>query len=139
MQSCASTKNMKQEYETERVFNVSYDDAWAALVEVVLNDLGCAQKKINKKKGILETEWIYTINTDGTIRWKLSARIKKKREGVWMMVDKIIQSRDQVSKSINKYKKKSRASEKPFSWRRSETDKNAVDDLFFEIESKLNQ
>ncbi len=136
---CASTEEAGQERNSGRVFSASYDEVWAALEEIILKDLRCAPKKISKKKGIINTEWIYRIDTEGTIRWMIRARAKKTDNGVLVRINKEVEMRDEVSRNINKYRKESKdRTESRAGWKRGESNMGSVDDLYLKVENMLS-
>ena len=40
-----------------KLYHQSYDTVWDAVHSLIFTDLGCVEKKVNKKKGYIETEW----------------------------------------------------------------------------------
>lgn len=139
MQSCLSTPENESQRNIEQVFNASYDEVWSALENLILNDLGCAAKKINKKKGFIETEWVHRIDTEGTMRWKIRAKINKRKSGVGVLIDKEVQAQDEVRRNINRYRKETRSKDvKPMAgWTKSEKDLSTIKGFYKKIENKL--
>ncbi len=86
-----------------RVYEKPYDEVWGAVIRLVLQDLGCIDRKMIKKKGYLETEWVHSFETEGLTRWKIDARLIQRKNEVTVTFNKILQMRDPVSKTIRKY------------------------------------
>ena len=102
--ACASVESGDGQPEV-RMYTEPYDEVWAAMESLIIDDMHCVANKISKKKGIIETEWATRIDTDGTFRWKLKARADKKKDGVLVMIEKRVEMRDEMTRSMNRYRK----------------------------------
>ena len=143
LQGCASTTNRESLREAQ-VYDKSYDEVWGAVEDLVFNDLRCVPKKVNKKKGIIETEWVHRMDTEGTMRWMIKSEIKKKKNGVWVLIDKQVQMQDGIKRDTQRYKtyKQDRRYEKQDvqqpGWKRRETDVSTTDGLYNRLGEKLS-
>ena len=54
-----------------KTFTQGYDEVWDALEEVMVEELLLPITLKDKKKGIIETDWISVIRMRGTLRWHL--------------------------------------------------------------------
>jgi hypothetical protein len=135
--SCATTKDTRQ-YHTIEKFNAPYDEVWSALNWVVFDKMDCTEKKVNKKKGIIETEWVYIIGMDGTTRWKITARAEQHEKYILVQIDKKVQLRDEVSKSINMYREKTREkSGARAGWKTGGLDQSGTEEIYLKIKNRL--
>ena len=137
---CASTGKSPESQASGYVFNRPYDEVWDALEDLVFNDLGCVQKKINKKKGLLKTGWVHRIDTQGTTRWMISAEVKKKKEGIWMLINKDVQNRDKTIRKVQRYRQQQDTMDKNRQnkgWKKAETDFVSTENLYRRIREKL--
>jgi hypothetical protein len=132
---CASTRD-REVRSYSRVYPQPYDSVWNAVTDLVYLDLKCASKKTDKDRGVIETEWVHLIDTDGTKRWMIQAEVKKTGNGVQVLLDKRIEMQDEVSKSINKYKKETNEP-KASGWKKTDIEQNVFDDLYRRIDQKL--
>lgn len=137
LQACASVGD-RIPPEMIQTYNLTYDQVWEALEELVNNDLRCVPKKISKKKGLIETEWVHRIDTYGTVRWMIVARVKKQKQGVQVFLDKKVQTADQVREQISRYKQKDTAPNPNSGWKTKDTDLKAVRKLYQQLEAKLD-
>jgi len=102
--SCACTRGRIAPELATRTYQKPYDTVWEAVTGVILDELGCVERKLKKNRGYLETEWVHSIDTDGHHRWKIEANLKQRTEDVVVQLDKIMQIKDDVSKTLRKYK-----------------------------------
>jgi hypothetical protein len=86
-----------------RVYRKPYDEVWEAVTAVLLDELGCVERRVKKNSGYLETEWINTFDTSGQSRWKLDAYLKERKGAVSVTIAKTVQMKDTVSKTIRRY------------------------------------
>ena len=87
MLGCVSVGN-KEVKATAHIYDKPYDEVRQALEALLFEDLKCVPRKIVEDKGYIETEWVHRIDTDGTTRWRIRSQIKKKKEGVWVVINK---------------------------------------------------
>ncbi len=137
---CASTGKSPESQAAGYVFNRPYDEVWDAINDLVLNDLGCVPKKINKKKGLLKTEWVHRIDTQGTSRWMISAEVKKKKDGIRVLINNEVQNRDRTIRKVQRYRKPQDSMDKNrqnAGWKKAETDFITTENLYRRIREKL--
>lgn len=135
LQSCASTRD-REILSTARVYPQPYDSVWAAVEDLVYNELKCTPKKTDKKKGLLETEWVHRFDTEGTKRWMIEARIQKVQNGVQVLIDKRVEMQDTVSRNIHKYKKETNEPQSS-GWKKQDMERAVLEDLYRRVEQKL--
>jgi len=137
-QNCASTSMQESEQTPAQLFQKPYDEVWNAVEDFVENDLMCAARKKNKKKGHFESEWVHRIDTEGTLRWRIVADLEKKANGVHVLIEKKIEQRDEVSKQMTKYKKESKdTAMKNAGWTRKQAERSTIEGFYHQIENKL--
>ena len=135
---CASAT--RKEAETlSRVYQKPYDEVWAAVEDFICNELQCVPKKLNKKKGVIETEWAHRIDTEGMVRWQILSKVKQKKDGVWVTLEKRVQMRDEVSKNLNRYKQKEKnePTNTASGWSKAHLDAGAVREYYQGIEDRM--
>jgi hypothetical protein len=47
--------------------------------------IGGVDKKVNKKKGYIETEWATRLASGGTSKWRIIAQVKQKKDGTLVL------------------------------------------------------
>lgn len=104
--ACACTRGRVATEQDSRVYHKPYDVVWEAVTGVILDDLGCVERKLKKNKGYLETEWVHSLDTEGQHRWKIEAYLKQHKDAVTVRLEKLVQMKDDVSKTMQKYNKK---------------------------------
>lgn len=72
-------------YPEGKLYNQAYDTVWDAVHSLIFTDLGCVEKKVNKKKGYIETEWATRLTGGGTSKWRIIAQVKQKKDGTWVL------------------------------------------------------
>ncbi len=111
---CSCSGKQKRLSEIPKAeFSNSYEDVWNALEELVIKDLYCVPKKIDKKNGILETEWVYRFDTEGDMRWMIVGKVKKTGDGVVVIMDKIKERPDTSMERRRRYDRQDAAPEDP--------------------------
>jgi len=137
--ACISGRNAPE--QPSRVYYKSYDEVWKAVTGVVLDDLGCAERKLKKNKGYLETEWVSTFDTTGQHRWKIEAYIKQHKQTVTVNLNKIVQLKDGVSKTIRKYNKEKK--DEPVGphagWSNETATDREIESLYHKIDLRLGE
>ena len=134
--NCATVNGLG--HSVSRTFNAPYDRVWNALNKVICDDMGCALKEADKKKGFLETEWVYVIGMEGTRRWKIIADAKKKGNSVKVRITKKVQLRDDSSRSINMYREKTHNhSESRAGWKTKGVDNHGIESIYTKVEEQL--
>ena len=71
LQACASFPQQKEMHAMARVFDLPYDKVWQSVEDLLHRDLKCIFKKEDKKDGVLETEWVHRMDTEGKKRWMI--------------------------------------------------------------------
>jgi len=139
--SCACTRNRIAPELAMRTYQKPYDKVWEALTGVILDELGCVERKLKKNRGYLETEWVHSIDTDGHHRWKIEAYLKQRTEGVVVQLDKIVQIKDAASKTMRKYKNdKTKEPIGPHAgWSDETTTARDIEDLYRRIDLHLGE
>lgn len=124
-------------YPDGKFFNKPYDTVWQAVHELLFVDLGCVEKEVNRKKGVIETDWITRMTTDGTQRWKIDAEIKAKENGAVVYIIKDIEMREEISRETRNYKEKSKDQNPNAGWKNIDVDQSSVDSMYQQLENKL--
>jgi len=139
LQACTSFPQQKEMQSMSRVFDLPYDQVWLSVEDLLHKDLKCIFKKNDKKDGILETEWVHRMDTEGRKRWMIRAQVRKVKDGIEVVMFKKIEFQDDVSKNIDKYrnKKKDDAATPTSGWKKTDVNLTAVEDLYQQLESKL--
>jgi hypothetical protein len=75
-------------YSEGKLYQQSYDTVWDAVHSLIFTDLGYVEKKANKKKGYIETEWATRLTGRGTSRWRIIAQIKEKKDGTLVLFNR---------------------------------------------------
>lgn len=138
---CAHDRQAKQtQYPDGIAFDQPYDKVWAATNNLLFTDLGCVEKKTNKSKGLIETEWVTQITTDGTMRWKVSAALKKQGDKTRVILSKNVEMREELSNSPYRSKEKEREKDKhpDAGWKNTEISADSIDSLYQQLQNKLN-
>lgn len=139
LQACASFPQQKEMQSMSRVFDLPYDQVWLSVEDLLHKDLKCIFKKNDKKDGVLETEWVHRMDTEGRKRWMIRAQVRKVKDGVEVVMYKKIEFQDDVSKNIDKYrnKKKDDAATPTSGWKKTDVNLTTVEDLYRQLEGKL--
>ena len=136
LQACASTQE-RQMRSMARVYDRPYDRVWSSVEELLRFDLKCAFKKNDKQDGVLETEWVHRMDTEGTKRWMVEATVRQVKGGIEVGLYKKLELQDSVSKSLDKYKGKKDSEPASGSWRKTDVAPDTVEDLYRKLEKKL--
>jgi hypothetical protein len=139
---CACSLNRISPEKPSRVYHKPYDEVWGAVTGVVFDDLGCVDRKLKKNKGYLETEWVHNIDTTGQHRWKIEVYLKKNKETITVQLNKIMQLKDSVSKTINKYNKNQKDNEPvgPHAgWSSTAAADREIEELYRKIDMRLGK
>jgi hypothetical protein len=138
--TCGCTRSLAPE-QNARLYHKPYDEVWEAVTGVILGDLGCVESTLKKNKGYLETEWVNTFDTDGQHRWRIEAYLKKRKDAVTVQLDKRVQMRDDVSKTIRRYnnEKKDEPVGPNAGWSNATTSEREIEDLYRRIDLRLGE
>jgi hypothetical protein len=135
---CAQKELVKESrYPDGKLYPASYDKVWDAVHTLIFTDLGCVEKKVNKKKGSMETEWASQLSTEGIYRWRIKAQLQQKPDGTLVLLDKDVEERDVVDKNDPRSKEKSKDQNPNSGWRHNTRDSSAADNLYQQLEKKL--
>jgi hypothetical protein len=138
--SCAHNGQQKQtNYPEGVVFDQPYEKVWGAVNDLIFTDLGCAEKKVNKKKGTIETEWVTQITTEGTMRWNVSAKLKQKGNSTRVFLYKDVEMKEDISQSPYRSKEKEREKDKhpQAGWKNTDVAADSIDSLYQQLQNKL--
>lgn len=138
--TCACTRGLAPE-QNSRVYHKPYDKVWGAVTGVILDDLGCIESTLKKNKGYLETEWVNTFDTDGQHRWKIEAYLKERKDAVTVRLEKMVQMRDDVSRTIRRYntEKKDEPVGPNAGWSDATASAREIEDLYRRIDLRLGE
>jgi len=138
---CACTSVRVPSDQPVRVYNRPYDEVWAAVKWVILEDLGLVERKIKKNRGYLETDWVHSFDTTGQKRWKFEALLKKRREAVTVAVVKTVQLKDPVSKAIRRYntEEKNEPVGPHAGWSNMTSKAGEIEDVYRRIDLRLGE
>ncbi|MCX8042695.1 MAG: hypothetical protein N3B18_01050, partial [Desulfobacterota bacterium] len=122
-----------------RTYPQPYDKVWDAVEDILLRDFKCTIKGRDKKRGKIETEWVHVFDTDGTKRWMVQAQLKKHSNGVTVIVDRRVELRDEPSRTISRYRREKKDTNEPTAsaWKRTDVDREAIEDIYRKIDVKL--
>lgn len=136
--SCASVRD-REVHSYAHTYPLSYDRVWGAVEELVTGDLRCPVKQSDKSNGYIETDWVHVFDTDGTKRWMIKVRLKKTNDGTLVIIDKLVEMRDEESRSIKRYRQEKKSTEEvPASaWKKTEIDRDALENLYRKLDEKL--
>jgi hypothetical protein len=138
--SCTHDGQLKKtNYPEGMVFNQPYEKVWNALNELIFTDLGCVEKKVNKKKGIIETDWVTQITTDGTMRWNIEAELKQKANSTRVFLNKEVEMKEDITNSPYRSKEKEREQDKhpQAGWKNTDVAADSIDSLYQQLQNKL--
>jgi uncharacterized lipoprotein len=136
LQACASTQEREMR-SMARVYDRPYDRVWSSVEELLRFDLKCAFKKNDKQDGLLETEWVHRMDTEGSKRWMVRADIRKVKNGVEVVLIKKLEMQDNVSRSLERYKKESKDPTSGGGWKKTDVAPDTVEDLYRKLGQKL--
>ena len=136
LQACTSAQDLQMR-SMARVYDRPYDRVWSSVEELLRFDLKCAFKKNEKADGVLETEWVHRMDTEGTKRWMVKATVRKVKGGVEVGLYKKLEMQDSVSKSLDKYKGKKDTEPASGGWKKADVEPDTVEELYRKLELKL--
>lgn len=140
---CASTRNRTVK-DSSDVYAQSYDQVFDAVKDLLFIDMNCICETEDKGSGLIETGWVHTMDMDGYRKWRITARIKKKKNGVFVEIDKLEQVKKEPRKQIGMYaeermKHQERNTAEASSWRTLQLDRTAIETLHKNLRVKLNR
>ncbi len=138
--SCSTKRKRLTEIPTVK-FSNSYEEVWNALEELIINDLSCAPKKLDKKRGIIETEWVYRFDTEGNMRWMIVGQVKNTQGGPVVIIDKIEERPDTSAELKRSYKRNESRPDDPSirsGWRTQDIPMGEIRGLYESLDRKLS-
>lgn len=132
---CASQQiDREHDYYSSITFAKEYDEVWKTMEEIMVEELMYPIKIKDKKRGIIETDWVSIIRIRGTLRW--SVRILLDRENgstvVWIY--------DRVEEpSKVKGKMKDKRGEMKTGWQASEEKISDVNNILKMLSTRLEK
>jgi len=140
---CVSSRNRALK-SSSHLYLKSYDEVWEAMNDLLLNDMNCFPETADKKSGKIETGWVHTIDLDGYNKWRIKARVKKKKNGVYVEIDKMAQVKKDQRQQIGMYaeermKHEARNTADASTWRTLEVDKAEIEGMHRKLSIKLNR
>jgi hypothetical protein len=133
--ACATGKEKVIPVTNRAILTRGYDEVWNSLLELINHDLECPIEKA--EKGIIETKWISIINVEGTMRWKLSASVKKKKEGTEVEVIKKVQVLEKTTASNKRSDKEPEPGKSLGGWRTGKSDMIDEGEILSQLKKKL--
>jgi uncharacterized lipoprotein len=98
---CSSTQVESENiYYTSKIFTKEYDEVWKALEEIMVDELMYPIKTKNKKKGVIQTDWITVIRIRGTLRWYLKALLYKKDNGTLVKIYNRVEEPSEIKETF---------------------------------------
>ena len=89
---CAHKERARESsYSEGKIYQQPYDTVWDAVHSLIFTDLGCVEKKANKKKGYIETEWATRLTGGGTSKWRIIAQVKQKNDGTLVLFNRAVE------------------------------------------------
>ena len=140
---CASPRKRALK-STISLYENSYDEVWNAVNDFLLNDMNCSFDSEDKVLGRIETGWVHTMDMDGYNKWKILARLEKKKNGVYVFLDKMEQvkniPREQMGMTSEQGRNnRDRNTPDSFNWRTLEVNKAEIEGFQNQIRIKLNK
>jgi uncharacterized lipoprotein len=140
---CASPRKRALK-STISLYEKSYDQVWNAVNEFLLDDMNCSIDSEDKASGKIETGWVHTMDMDGYNKWKIIARIEKKKNGVYVFLDKMEQVKNIPRTSMGMTSEQGRNNRDrntpdSFNWRTLEVNKTEIEGFQNQIRIKLNK
>jgi len=139
--ACACARGRVAPELIARVYQKPYDEVWEAVSAVLVDELGCVERKVQKNKGYLETEWVHSFDTSGQSRWKIEAYLKERTGAVTLELDKTVQMKGAVSKTLRRYnqEEKNEPVGPHAGWSTTTTTAREIEDLYRRIDLRLGE
>ncbi len=139
--TCACTRGLIAPELASRTYHKPYDEVWEAVTGVILEELGCVERKLKKNRCYLETEWVHSFDTEGQHRWRIEASLKKTDGTVMVQLNKIVQLKGGVSNTIKRYEEKTNKDPKgpDAGWSNEAATARDIEDLFRRIDLRLGE
>ena len=95
--------DVEHTYRFAKTFTKEYDEVWKALENLMVEELRYPIKIKDKKRGIIETDWISVIRIRGTLRWNVKVLLDRKGNGTAVRVyDRVEEPAEVRGKMKNK-------------------------------------
>ncbi len=117
-----------------KVFDNEYDLVWDELEKVITDDLRLPIKMKDKKRGIIQTEWVSIIRIKGTLRWNIRTILD--RTGNKTVVKIYSQVEEPVSATPSLKKKKE---DFKTGWQKSSVQIDEPDELLKRLSIRLGE
>ena len=140
---CASPRKRALK-STISLYEKSYDEVWNAVNDFLLYDMNCSFESEDKASGRIETGWMHTMDMDGYNKWKISARVKKKKNGVYVEIEKLAQVKKTPRKKIGMYaeeraKHEARNTADASTWKTLKVDKAEIENFHNQLRIRINK
>jgi hypothetical protein len=133
--ACATGRERSVPVSNRAVLTREYDEVWKSLCELITHDLEYPIEKA--EKGVIETQWISIINVEGIMRWKLSASVKKKREGTEVEVTKKVQVLEKPAAGNKRSEKEPEPGKSLGGWKTGKSDMADEGEILSNLKKKL--
>jgi hypothetical protein len=138
LQFGCATQQIKEEKHIpfiSKTFSKEYDEVWKALEEIMVEELVYPIKVKDKKRGIIETDWISVIRIRGTLRWNMKVLLDRKGNVTEVKVYNLVE--EPAEKIRGKFKDKK--GEIKTGWQASEEKVEGVDDILNLLSVRLEK
>jgi uncharacterized lipoprotein len=140
---CASPRKRVLK-STISLYEKSYDEVWKAVNDFLLNEMNCFIDSEDKASGRIETGWVHTMDIDGYNKWKITAMLKKKKNGVYVEIDKLAQVKKTPRKRIGMYaeeraKHEARNTAEASTWKTLKVDKAEIESFHNQLRIRINK
>lgn len=71
---------------SSKTFAKEYDEVWKALEDIMVEELMYPIRVKDKKRGVIETDWVSIIRIRGTLRWNVRVFIDRRDNGTLVRV-----------------------------------------------------
>jgi uncharacterized lipoprotein len=143
VEGCATPRKRALK-STMSLYEKSYDEVWNAVNDFLLSDLNCSIDSEDKASGRIETGWVHTMDMDGYNKWKITARVKKKKNGVYVEIDKLAQVKKIPRKRVGMYaeeraKHEARNTAEASTWKTLKVDKAEIESFHNQLRIRINK
>jgi len=112
-------------YCFSKTFAKEYDKVWKTLEEIMVKELMYPIKVKDKKRGVMETDWISVIRITGTFRWNVRILLdRKNNETVVRVYDRVEEPTGEIRGRM-----KNKRGEMKTGWKASEEKIADVDNI----------
>jgi len=131
---------MAQPIEVERVpyisktFSKGYEEVWRSLEDIMIKELNYPIKLKDKKRGVIETDWISIIRIRGTFRWNVRVLLDRRDNGTMVRVYHRVEEPREVSGRL-----KNKSGDVKTGWEVSEEKIEDVDNILRLLSIRLEK